>query len=168
MKNLLIVFLIFINTCYAQTKEETQEWISEKINYYSYSDDVKVFHNYTITYDESNMIIKSNCRTVTGMGSGTGTGTRAESLDSESDIIYYIPIKDLYKIRFESKAFNVWLYLKTKTNSIKVDKVVNEMTNHVEILLERSILQDDMTNRMDKAFTNLIKLYGGSVGLEKF
>ena len=93
MKNLLIVFLIFINTCYAQTKEETQEWISEKINYYSYSDDVKVFHNYTITYDESNMIIKSNCRTVTGMGSGTGTGTRAESLDRESDIIYYIPIK---------------------------------------------------------------------------
>jgi hypothetical protein len=157
MKNLLIVFLIFINTCYAQTKKETQEWISEKINYYSYSDDVKVFHNYTITYDESNMIIKSNCRIVTGMGSGTGT-----------DIIYYIPIKDLYKIRFESKAFNVWLYLKTKTNSIKVDKVVNEMTNQVEILLEKSVLQDDMTNRMDNAFTNLIKLYGGSFAPEKF
>ena len=163
MKNLLIVFLIFINTCYAQTKEETQEWISEKINYYSYSDDVKVFHNYTITYDESNMIIKSNCKTETGMGSGTGTG--ADKLDSTSDIIYYVPIKDLFKIRFESKAFNVWLYLKTKTNSIKVN---NEVTNHVEILLERSILQDDMTNRMDKAFTNLIRLYGGSFAPEKF
>jgi hypothetical protein len=163
MKNLLIVFLLFINTCYAQTKEETQEWISEKINYYSYSDDVKVFHNYTITYDESNMIINSNCRTVTGMGSGTGTG--ADRLDSTSDIIYYVPIKDLYKIRFESKVFNVWLYLKTKTNSIKVN---NEMTNHVEILLEKSVLEDDMTNRMDNAFTNLIKLYGGSFAPEKF
>jgi len=166
MKNLLIVFLLFINTCYAQTKEETQEWISEKINYYSYSDDVKVFHNYTITYDESNMIIKSNCRTV--IGNGSGTGTEADRLDSTSDIIYFVPIKDLHKIRFESKAFNVWLYLKTKSNSIKVDKVIKEMTNHVEILLERSILQDDMTNRMDKAFTNLIKLYGGSFAPEKF
>ncbi len=155
MKNLLIVFLIFINTCYAQTKEETQEWISEKINYYSYSDDVKVFHNYTITFDESNMIIKSNCK--------IGTGT--DSLNTTSDIFYYVPIKDLFKIRFESKAFNVWLYLKTKTNSIKVN---NEVTNHVEILLERSILQDDMTNRMDKAFTNLIRLYGGSFAPEKF
>lgn len=163
MKNLLIVFLIFINTCYAQTKEETQEWISEKINYYSYSDDVKVFHNYTITFDESNMIIKSNCKIGTGMGSGTGTGT--DSLNTTSDIFYYVPIKDLFKIRFESKAFNVWLYLKTKTNSIKVN---NEVTNHVEILLERSILQDDMTNRMDKAFTNLIRLYGGSFAPEKF
>jgi hypothetical protein len=163
MKNLFIVFLLLINTCYAQTKEETQEWISEKINYYSYSDDVKVFHNYTITYDESNMIIKSNCRTVIGNGSGTGTG--ADRLDSTSDIIYYVPIKDLYKIRFESKLFNVWLYLKTKTNSIKVN---NEVTNHVEILLGRSVLQDDMTNRMDKAFTNLIKLYGGSFAAEKF
>jgi len=163
MKNLFIVFLLLINTCYAQTKEETQEWISEKINYYSYSDDVKVFHNYTITYDESNMIIKSNCRTVIGNVSGTGTG--ADRLDSTSDIIYYVPIKDLYKIRFESKLFNVWLYLKTKTNSIKVN---NEVTNHVEILLGRSVLQDDMTNRMDNAFTNLIKLYGGSFAAEKF
>jgi hypothetical protein len=163
MKNLLIVFVLFINVCYTQTKEETQEWISEKISYYSYSDDAKVFYNYTITYDESNMIIKSNCKTVLGIGSGTGIG--ATKLDSTSEIIYYIPIKDLYKIRFESKTFNVWLYLKTKTNSINVN---NEMTNHVEILLENSVLEDGMTNRMDNAFTNLIKLYGGSFALEKF
>jgi len=105
MKSLLILFLLFINTCNSQTKEETQEWISEKINFYSYSDDVQVFHNYKITFDESNMIIKNNCRTLTGMGSGTGTGV--EKFDYTSEIIYYVPIKDLFKIRFESKIYNV-------------------------------------------------------------
>lgn len=157
MKNnialLSISFLLFINFTYSQTKEETQAWISEKINYYSYSDDIKIFYNYTMSFDESNMIIKSNCRTI------------FSGFDSTSDLSYVVPIKDLHKIRFENKANNVWLYLKTKSNSIKIN---GEMKNQVEILLENSFLENDMRNRMDKAFTNLIKLYGGSVGEEKF
>jgi hypothetical protein len=152
-----ISLLFFANIANSQTKEETQDWISEKINYFSYSDDIQVFYNYTISYDQTNMIIKSNCK------------TKISGFNSTSEISYHIPIKDLYKIRFETKQNNVWLYLKTKSESIKIFSEINyEMTNNVEILLEKSFLENDMRNRMEKAFTHLIKLYGGIVGEEKF
>lgn len=154
-----ILFLLFINCAYSQTKEETQDWISEKISYYSYSDDIEVFHDYSITFDKSNIILKDNFRAKIGGN------------DNSFVITFIIPIKDLHKIRFEAQQHNVWLHLKTKSNSIEyfVNNNSNKkIINKVEIILEKSFFENDMKNRMDKAFTNLIKLYGGFVGEEKF
>lgn len=160
MKRILFSLLILTSLSYGQTKQETQDWIKEKINYYSYSDDHTVFNDYTVSYEDENMILKNNLKSKIG------------GITQTMVLTYIIPIKDLNKIRFENKGENVWLYLKTKSGNTIRTKADFEsdynLTNSVEILLESSFSQNDMQNRMNKAFINLIKLYGGQITTEKF
>lgn len=156
-----LILLIIASVSYGQTKKETQDWIKEKIELYSYSDERSVFNNYVIEYSEEYLIVKNTNKIV------------LENYESSLKSTIWIPIKELTKIRFEEKSDNVWLFLKLKSGKRLIKSKYNgesktEYLNETEILLEKSINENDLRNRLSTAFNHLIKLYGGTIAEEKF
>ena len=57
MKKITILTLLLFNIfVYSQSKNETETWISEKINLHGYKDN-QVSHYYDITFEKGNMIV---------------------------------------------------------------------------------------------------------------
>ena len=162
MKSIITLLLLGISiSTFSQTKKETEDWISEKIELYSYSNEYDIFNSYIITYDEDNMIVKNNFKSITN------------GYETKFTLSYSIPIKEMSKIRFEEKGSNVWLILKIKGGAKSIKKSVDtesgyNYTNEIEIILEKSINDDNLKNRLTKAFNHLVKVHGGKVIEEKF
>lgn len=162
MKLLLTIIIVTIgNYALGQTKLETQEWIKDKIELNAYlSDDYKVSFNYIITFTNELMIIKEKLK-------------YEEGLSTQILTIYEIPIKELTKIRFEERVDNVDLFFRIKNGSdlIKQKKDFQDFytyNSQINIVLEKSIFQNDLKNKIDKAINHLIVLYGGKIVNEKF
>ncbi len=162
MKKIISLLLVSISfTLHGQTKEETQQWIKEKIELYSYSDDIEIFNKYIVQFSEGNLIITNYMDNHIG------------GINTKFTWTYWIPIKELAMIRFEENQYNVWMYLKIKNGKKSIKSKVDfenqfEYYDKVEIYLEKDMMNDNLTNRMTKAFNHLIKLYGGASSNEKF
>ena len=162
MKKLLTLIILTVTlSVYGQTKKETQDWISEKLELNAYSDDIELFYYYTTTFSDKEIIIEDKLV--------------SNIMNFKSTIVstYSIPIASMNKIHFKQQQVNVWLYLSIKGNQKLIKKTdVNgnktEYVSSIPLLLSNSINENDMKNRMSKAFIQLIKLYGGTIVEEKF
>ena len=161
MIRVLLIFVLGISSfSFGQTKTETETWIKEKLEMYSYSNEMDVFHNYVITFHNETMTITDNSTTIFSDGD-----------ESSITLVYHVPVKDLMKIRFETKTYNVWLILKLKDGKkgiIYEGYDGDELVNSTEILLEKSILDDGLKTRLTDAFNSLVIHYGGTVTKESY
>lgn len=134
------------------TKEETQQWIKEKIGSYAYnSDDGKIKNDYIVIYEGEFISIQN-----INYESGTGTAT----------YITRIPITDIEYISYSEKSSNYWLIINVKSNTIgytfsKTTSTRYELEGKYEILLNKTFKDNDLPNRMKKAFSRLVEIYGG-------
>jgi hypothetical protein len=150
MKKIFVIFCIFYSQFIAaQTKEETQKWISETISVYAYANEsYGDTMQYKINFKGSDMNIVSRF-----------------SLNGTVNInTYTIPIKELSIVKYESGVAPVMMYLSLKNNQNLIKCIWdfnNEITyrNKISIQLGSGVNKESMT----KAFNHLIKLYGGSV-----
>ena len=161
MRSLFTICIVFIlNFSFAQTKDETQGWIENKIEEFPY---VKsgVINNYSVSFVNGNMnLIKNLIMDVGGIKSDVST-------------TYSVPIKEISLVKFEVKENNVWLTIRTnngvKNISSKVDfETKTDYLNEFTIMLSSDFKSNDMVNRAKKAFNHLIVLYGGKVQKEVF
>jgi hypothetical protein len=152
--------LVLILFCYisffssSQTKQETQDWLKEKIKIYGYNNPDNVQHNYTVSFVDSNLIISDYY----GMYGIFVLNTMS------------IPIRKI-KIRFEEKIGTIWMVISTSdgSNSIKmISETKTEYVNENEVIFDKSIKLEDLPNRLVKSFNHLITLYGGKVVKEAF
>ena len=160
MKYLFVNLLLFtsIYLIKAQTKEETQKWIKEKIELYAFSDDKELFYNYLVKFSETDIIIEDNLLSKVG---GVPVNLKTK---------YWIPIKELTKIRFENKGSTIWLYFKIYEGKKLIKRKNPELTfvSEVALILEKSISEKNLENRLLKAFKHLIKIHGGNIVEETF
>ncbi|SNB09224.1 hypothetical protein IT9_230019 [Flavobacterium psychrophilum] len=135
------------------TKIETEQWISENI--YSYSKkDYSFSNSYDLKFNDGLLLIKYTLVYT----SGTSTTVKSD---------YFIPIKEISYVRFETFDDAVFLRFVLKNNEkVKCKyETDNDFTYPQEfhINLSSAFKDNDMINRMTKAFNNLIKLNGGTV-----
>jgi len=168
MKSITTFILLFVVIfSYGQSKEETQVWISQQIQYYSFKDATSV-NSYKLRFENSQIIINNIFK-------------RTLSNSEETYVVsYYIPINDLLSIRFEEKEHNSWMIIETKSENktIKyippsfVKKKRNGLTSmyelpeskmrflsQIEILLSNTISEDNIKSRLIKSFDHLISFY---------
>lgn len=149
MKKLFIILLVSItNISIAQSKIETEKWISEKIKIFGEkSSDVE--NDYTLTF--KNGIIE--------VTHTTKINNRLYTINA------YITIKDISSFQFTEEKDVILLKIQTNDSS-KIKSKLNfennyKLSNNYNFILNKSFKNNDLINRMTKAINNLIKLYGG-------
>ncbi len=168
MKSIITSLLLFIVIfSFGQSKEETQEWIAQQIYSYSFKDAASN-NTYKLRYENDQIIINNLFK-------------RTLPNSEESYVItYYIPINDLLSIRFDENKHNTWMIIKTKSGekTIKyippfiVKKKRNGHTmmyelpeskmrffSQIEILLSKTISEDNLKTRLIKSFDHLMSFY---------
>jgi hypothetical protein len=157
MKNLklskflvLAVLLPFVN--YAQSEKDTQDWIVSKLTSHIYSNGL---HNYT--FDLS----KKGYFEYTQPIYGTNF-KHSIPLNKINQVIinsFNAYDREGYTIKFRCKNRDECV---TVTNdNIKVSGARIEFLPASELFFDKSLGQDNLPNRLKKAFTHLIKLNGG-------
>lgn len=147
-------------TVYSQTKRETQDWISQKIPIYSYSSS-DIQRSYNVTFEGDYIVI---------------TGNIVDKMTAPLVLTYVIPIKEINSVSFSEKPNNIWMSIRIKgnknlikTNAMSGDWSGNEeYKSEVNLVLDKTIAEDNMKSRIIKAFNRLITLYGGTVAKEVF
>jgi hypothetical protein len=155
MEKILVIFCLFWSShSIAQTKVETQKWISETISVYAYANEsYGDTMQYTIDFKGSDMIVVA----------------RFSLKGTVSINTYTIPIKELSVVKYESGVAPVMMYLSLKNNQNLIKCVWdfnNEITyrNKISIQLGSDVNKESLT----KALNHLIKLNGGSVVSSSF
>lgn len=169
MKKILFFCLILFNTNTIaqeidQTKEtkETIDWLNSKFVEYKFEepgieqvfliDDVKIINNeyYLTGRKEQN------------------TNNPLAAYKS----IFAIPISKINSIRFEEYKSTYWIVIRTKNGENAILAFSSEgkdlgKKRDIEIILNKSIDQDNLQPRILKAFNHLLALYG-NIPEEKF
>jgi hypothetical protein len=153
----LILILTYTESCFCQnksevkpTKLETEQWIKEKIASNSY-DGGDTKHNYSIYFEAGEIVIKDQLwMSITGF---MNLSTRFR-------------IADLDYLSMAQKTDNVWLTLHLQSGKIAYqlcegmpDKIDIEGT--YDFILNKSFLNENLPERMKKAFSRLMELNGG-------
>ncbi|MEP5339448.1 MAG: hypothetical protein ABJL44_14370 [Algibacter sp.] len=154
MKNLFIaLILLFTITINSQTKQETQDWIISKLTSYGAGDSER----YGVVFNEK-----------------TGVLVVLDKYKVPFGRIAIISLLENITIREVEQ--NMWLTLTGKEKSIvtgiwdfnKNEMVSPEAGNSTDIILSISFKENDLPERMEKAFKHLVKLYGGEIKKEAF
>lgn len=134
------------------SKLDTEQWISENISSFAMKEKG---HSYDLYFNDGILLIKHI--SVISIPSFTST-VKAD---------YFIPIKEISKVRFETLDDAVLLKFVLKNNAKVKGKYETDnyftYDDDFRIVLSNAFQNDDMINRMTKAFNNLIKFNGGSV-----
>ncbi len=149
---------------FCQSKNETQDWIKEKLQGLSYTaEDSKggyVKHTYRVSFNDCKMDLTEVLDTYISGVSVLVT------------FITEIPIKDLAKLNFTNTDNGVTFFFRTKTSDNIKETVVelNKTTfiSEKEYRFNKSAQNDNLPTRLTKAFNNLVKLCGGQVTKEVF
>jgi hypothetical protein len=155
-KNAILTLLLFNIFVYSQSKNETETWISEKINLYGFKDN-QVSHYYDISFEKGNMIVND----------------RLYILNQIILCKHIIPIKEINYFTFSENEdlikisifFNEKVLIKSECSNENGD---NHYIKSYGFVLDKSFKEDDMINRMRNALNNLIKLNGGTIKKETF
>lgn len=160
MVSLILLFLVI--SLAAQTKEETEAWIKQKLEANSYQSGEIVYH-YTLSFEGCVLIVKDKCDQLTSNKSDIMTST--------------IPIEQISSISFKEFDDLIQLRIKIK-DDLKLIKInyQNLNTNYKSyldsseetIILEKTIKEDNLQQRVIQAFNHLIALCGGTVVKEVF
>lgn len=139
------------------SKGETQAWIREKIISYSYNSDKKTKYKYNISFEGNEIIVNDE----------------ELLLDLFPDPVYCSErtiITDIDFISFEENDSLIWLVINLK-NGIKQPCICNNEIasndSEIAIALEKSFKNNNLPERMTKAFKRLIELYGGNKATTK-
>jgi hypothetical protein len=140
------------------SKEATQQWIKEKIYSYSYrGNDIK--YNFTITYDGNDIIIQD---------------FQWDKILGDMNCTNRFPVIDIDFISFNEKAHVYWLNIvmkEGKETSLMCrydgENEILKPDRTVTIILDISFKNNDLPERMTKAFKRLIELYGGKKATTK-
>ena len=167
-----IFFLVVFISANGQTKKETQEWLKEKIESFSYQiNDNRGHENrrYSVSFNDCIMIIRQQME------------FRMDEENLKLISVVEIPIKELVKPRFDERNNRIVLILRTnKDNKITekltevgknntTDKVIkNENSSETTLVFNKNAEKEKLPERIIKAFNNLIGLCGGSVTKEVF
>lgn len=143
------------------TKEETVEWISQKIRQYSYQDiDGSVKHNYNIDQKEDHLVVKNTSTIVSNLGIQKLTA------------ITGIPIKSIESVYFIEKPNNYWLTINMKGGQnlivTKYEGLPSEISSSTELILSKDIDKENLKERLLRAFNHLIELQTGKSKKETF
>lgn len=160
---LLFILISLSLSSFSQTKKETQDWIKEKIESFSYtstSGSNSVKHTYKVVFTDCNMTITEVL------------GTYITGISMDMTTITEFPVKDLAKPNFVDTDKGVTLYLRTKTADNIKEKVVeldkSSTMTEKEYRFSSTAQKDSLPTRLFKAFTTLVKLCGGEVNKEIF
>lgn len=138
------------------TKEQTQEWISEKVRQYSNGQT----NRYGITFKDDNMLIQQS--TYIELKAGT----------QELHGILTIPIKLIESVSFsENEAvYFLSINMKNGANVIlqKFEDLPSEYVSYYQIVLPKSINDENLKERLTKAFNRLVEIYTGKTKKEPF
>ncbi|SCZ01182.1 hypothetical protein [Flavobacterium caeni] len=155
MKNIaIIIFLIFTNFLFSQSKEETKEWIIEKYNNYERVNQYN--QKFDLTFEEDYLIY--------------------EYLGS----LFKLKIKDIKKIELKKERFDnddkegwvsIYIYFqkgKLSTKGLNENVFSNaESDTSFKIPLSSELINEGYKDRMEKAIIHLVKLYGGNATIKK-
>lgn len=161
MRSLFTICIVFIlNFSFAQTKEETQGWIENKIEEFPYVDS-DVNNNYSVSFINGNMNLIKNLKMNIG------------GIKSNISTTYSVPVKEISLVKFEIKEYNVWLTIRTNNGAKNISSKVDyenktDYLNEFTIMLSLDFKSNDLINRVKKAFNHLVVLYGGKVQKEVF
>lgn len=156
---LLISTILLSNNLSAQTKSETEKWITEKYNYYERPTNIKddlFFDNDYLYYvgvsgDYYAQAIRIKLKDIEGIE------IKKRRFDANDDQGWYA-IQLYYQVGKTEKRD----LLKENNGFLKSD-----FGTGFQILLSSEFSQDDMPERMTKAFVHLISLNGGKVKVQK-
>lgn len=170
--SITIFFLVVFISANGQTKKETQEWLKEKIESFSYQININEGYEnrrYSVNFNDCIMIIRQEMEFSNGKH------------DIKLISVVEIPIKELAKPRFDERNNRIVLILRTnKDNKIsdkltsydnnnKTYKVIkNENSSETTLVFNKNAKKEKLPERIIKAFNNLIGLCGGSVTKEVF
>jgi hypothetical protein len=160
MKNLFCLLILSVLTVnsYTQTKEDTQAWISEKIENFRY--DYK-YHIYNVKFKEGDMIIEN----------------------TTANTLFYskIPLKKVSQINVEyfnnegKEGYIIRIGCKNAEKCVETGKIVDGVLQRsiydmelIKIFLNVNFKQDNLPERMKKALLHIVKLNGGKVISETF
>lgn len=147
-----------------QTKNETQDWIKEKIESFSHSYDNLTGYYGTRTFK----VAFSNCSmTITWTDDNYNHGSKY--FTNKETII---PLKELSKLSFIDVNNEVTsLFFRTKTENLIINTYKGEEPTYKtihEIRIRKNLLKDNLSERLTKAFDKLIELCGGKITKEVF
>lgn len=147
-KIIFYTFLIAISsTSFCQTKEETSNWLTKKINEHNHIEG-RVINDNIFFIKSGNIFEKSYEKYF------------------KTTTIFGIPIKSITKITVYSNENDYTFELYCGRNCINknIDNIVGETENDTPKILRVEINKDDSTllKRIPKALIHLIKAYGGN------
>lgn len=148
----LIIAMFASFTTFSQTakptQDETQKWLNEKINGYSYdSEDAK--YNYTIDFSKGIMTVRDK-----------NTFT---SPFRTHDNTYSCNLADIDFFTFKAKPYNIWLTFKMKEGKYEtriMDGEKFQSFGEINILLNKTIKNDNLMERIRKALNRIFELNG--------
>lgn len=161
MKKMIALLLISFQVSLAQTKVETEEWILSKLNTYT-----QTFNNFSsVSYEIKSGYFISNWYNNDGI-----TILHSRMLIKDiSDYRYDIIQTDI------GSAVKIFLYCKNnkicaETDIFKNGKFDERLLSDSkkEILLQINFKNDNLPERMKKAFNSLVNLYGGQMQIERY
>tara|TARA_B110000908_G_C10013602_1_gene339705 strand:- start:95 stop:544 length:450 start_codon:yes stop_codon:yes gene_type:complete len=149
-----MIFPLFL---LSQTKSETENWIKQKIENYAYQSP-GIYYEYNVEYQDGNIWIGHEVHMVGLFKLYT------------ADVI---PINKIGYVKFEEKEDNAWLTISTVNmqkviTSIDLETKQKQYLNKVEIILSKSILNENYPTRIKSAFDKLIEYNGGNSLKEAF
>jgi hypothetical protein len=146
----LAVLLPFAN--YAQSEKDTQDWIVSKLTSHVYSNGL---HNYSFDFSTKGNLI------ITQPTYGTDFYFRIPLNKINQVIINSFSVEDRegYSIKF--RCINREDCITVTNNNSKNSGTSIEFLSARELYFNKSLGQDNLPNRLKKAFTHLIKLNGG-------
>ena len=149
MKKILLLLIVVSNhhLTHSQTKQETADWLTGKLNEYSKVNDG--INNETFCYiKDGNIFEKTYNKTF------------------NSNTIFGIPIKSVKKIIIYKDKVSFHFNLVCESNCVneQINNAVGKIEENTIKMLELEINNEDSTlyDRIPKSLVHLIKLYGGN------
>ena len=153
----LIIILCFSQFSFGQSKKETEEWIKTIIEDVKYR--FNSYHNYEITFSNGNLIIK-------------------QPFLSKYLFESIVPLKSLGKIKLRKDDDGYKLTLSCKDGEcIKDGEYLgenfteykfNSYSTSTSIVFGVTFQNDELPERLKKAFKHIVQLYGGKLVGEAF
>jgi hypothetical protein len=161
--SILFLFFYLSNVCFSQTKQETEEWILSKLNSYSNSG-----------LSAAGPSFQKSLKFLIKDGKLVGRDHRSSySIDIKSVTDYSYELLEGFKDDdFGNIPSIVTIKLQCKQGDcVKLYSANNEYIkafSHISISMDNSFRNENLPERMKKAFKNLVQFNGGQFVTEKY
>ena len=153
-KIFILLAITFLNYTVAQTKSESEEWITEKYNYYERVNNSNMnfdlyFEDNYLYYNYIGLIIRVKVKDITKIE------IRQEYYNNEDKVGWTSIFIHFAKGKSQTK--------RNENDEFKIDSI----DSNFKIPLSSDLIKDGYKSRMEKAFLHLVKLNGGNAIVKK-